>query len=145
MPDVERIRSRLAAYEQGLGHLASYRPPAGFPRGRMRRRLAAIGDAEWNRLIGLAQRLPMVNGTQPMRDGRMFGLNIWWLIRHAPRLLALGEPERRADPPRRPTAKRSPARRLSAHERERRLAEMRTHSPELADALARLGRGVGDE
>ena len=145
VPAVERVRSRLAAYEQGLGHLASYRPPAGFPRGWMRRRLAAIDDAEWDRLIGLALRLPMVNGTEAMRDGRMFGLNLWWLIRHAPRLLALSEPERRVDTPKRPPADHSPARRMSARERTRRLAEMRTRNPELADALERLGRNIEDD
>ena len=150
---IERVRARLAAYERDLGHLPSWRPPAGFPRGWMRRRMAGMDDGEWDRLIQLALRLPMVNGAAPMRDGRMFKLTIWWLIRHAPRLLALTAPETPEPEAARPRpacpepvhGERSQHRPLTEGERERMMAQLRTRSPELAAALERLGRSIRDE
>jgi len=138
----ESVRERLLAFERTLGHLPSYRPPQGWPRGWMLHRLLAISDRDWAAIMRIVLARPMLNGTIPTHDGRMFQLNVWWLIGAAPRLLAqsLSPPNGRSK--KRPLPDRP--RRLTARQRDDLISSIDAQNPNLAQALIRLGRSIDD-
>jgi hypothetical protein len=146
---IERIRSRMKAFEQAFGHLASYSPPEGWPRGWMRGRVAALSDSDWSALVELVLSRPLLTGEALMPDGKRFELNFWWLMRHAPRLLRQTQPPgpELARHPRPTPIRGRPA--GSPKERRAVLKALRATSPQLADALESLGGtfldGDGDD
>lgn len=136
---IERVRSRLLAFERDFGHLASYRPPQGWPRGWMRHRVVAISDKDWSALVKLVMSRPLLTGEVAMHNGRCFELNFWWLMRHAPRLLRQAEPPAPELPrrPRKTPVEGRPPR--SSQDRRAILKTLRRRNPQLAEALERLG------
>jgi hypothetical protein len=128
----------MQAFERSFGHLASYSPPQGWPRGWMRGRVATMSDAEWSELVELVLSRPLLTGEALMPDGRRFELNFWWLMRHAPRLLRQLEVPATAAA-RRPQASPVRGQPRSSTERRAMLKTLRETSPQIADALERLG------
>lgn len=135
---VERIRSVMQAYERDFGHLENCQPIVGFPRGWMRKRVLAITDKDWGALVQLVLSRPLLCGTAPMQDGRVFQLNFWWLMQEAPRLLAQVAKPAPPHDSHRPSrqSKPSPPKPLSRAARNQMIDDIRTHNPDLAKILA---------